>query len=126
MNKRLNRKAIVLSAISTTVVLMGIGAAMLLATPPATDATTTPVDAQPVVIDRAQALTPAQTEAEIAADRAQLAEAYQALERAYAQIDTLQANQARLTESRSWGEREHESEHHDHIIFEYEHEDDRD
>ncbi|QLQ05998.1 MAG: hypothetical protein HZY76_07995 [Anaerolineae bacterium] len=42
MNKRVNRKAVVLSAIATTVALVGIGAATLLANP-------SPADAGPAV-----------------------------------------------------------------------------
>lgn len=127
MNKRVNRKAVILSAIATTVALVGIGAATLVANPPAADAGTAMSNTQPVVIDRSSTLTPAQAEAEIAAYRAQLSQAYQALQQAYAQIDTLQAaGQAWPAEPRSWEENEHAESHHDHIIYEHEHEDDHD
>lgn len=124
MNQRVNRKAVVLSAIATTVALVGIGAATLVANPPAVDANAAVPAAQPVVIERSSGLTSAQAEVEIAAYRAQLSEAYRALQQAYAQIDALQNGPAQPAESRSWDDDEDTDADHDHIVFENDHDDD--
>lgn len=122
MNKHVDRKAVVVSAIVTTIALVGIGAATLVANPPAADADVAVSNAQPLVIDPSQTLTPAQAEAEIAAYQVRLSEAYQALEQAYAQIELLQAGQASPAEPRSWEEHEEGGSRHGHVIFEHEHE----
>lgn len=126
MNKRMNRKAIVLSAIVTTIALVGIGAATLLANPPAADANPVVSNTQPLVIDQSQTLTLAQAKAEIAAYQAQLSEAYQALQQAYAQIDMLQTGQVSPVQPRSWEEREEGGTRQGHIVFERDHGDDHD
>lgn len=82
MNQRLNRKAIVLSAIVTTVVLVGIGAVTFVANPIAVDANTAQIDAQTAVANQTHVVTSAQTDAAITAERVPWAEGHRTHESA--------------------------------------------
>ncbi|QLQ05999.1 MAG: hypothetical protein HZY76_08000 [Anaerolineae bacterium] len=76
-----------------------------------------------MMIDQAQTPPTTQAEAEIAAYRAQLSAAYQALEQAYAQIDTLQADQSLPADASSWDDHEGEDSDHDGGDHKRDHED---
>ena len=80
MNQRLNRKAIALSAIVTTVVLVGIGAATFVANPTAVDANTAHIDGQTAAADQTYEVTSAQTDAAITTERAPWAAGHHAHE----------------------------------------------
>ncbi|MBK6432283.1 hypothetical protein [Candidatus Amarolinea dominans] len=121
MRSQTNRKAIIISALLTAFVLTLVTGGILLSDRLAASAAA-PVQALPVaaaVTPAADpAVQPADSNATIAAYEAQLQEAYQALQDAYAQINALQAGQNQPISGFGSGyEHEHESEHegeHDH------------
>jgi uncharacterized protein HemX len=116
MKKPTNRKAVVLSAMLTALILTIAGTAVFawdrLSATSATQTVPTPV-IQPVsvpapqtVSNNDQTLALEQANAEIAAYKAQLQQASQMLNDAYAQIDSLQAAQNQPGQGQFFGERE--------------------
>lgn len=102
MKKQADRKAIVVSAALTLLILLGIGGVVLLSgNPLAAAAGDKPASVVPSP-DGRQTVTPltaapaaaSMDDPVVAAYQAQLQEAYQALNEAYTQIDALQAAQA--------------------------------
>jgi len=135
MKKSLNRKAIVVSAVFTMLILVAAATVVVASSLVTGDGargrqtTTSPSDGSPQVIPAQTApdVTPqevldsgqtdsalAAKDAEIAAYQAELAQAVQALNDAYAQINALQVAQAQPLPGRSFGE---ESEDHEHGRF---------
>lgn len=116
MKKQANRKAIVISAALTLLVLLGTGGVVFANRLAAAGELAAPVQGTdnrqaPMPATGAVAVAPANGEI-VAAYQAQLQDAYQALNNAYAQIETLQAAQ-QPDRARSFGEHEdHESQEH--------------
>lgn len=122
MKKQANRKAILISAVLTVMLLTFVGgtafaAKQIFAQPqqaPAADIAQQTIPAAPAQETGLQTANaaPADTSNDqiIAAYQAQLEQAYQALDEAYAQIDTLQAAQAQAPTQSFFGEDEHSRE----------------
>ena len=122
MKKQANRKAILISAVLTVMLLTFVGgtafaAKQIFAQPqqvPAADIAQQTIPAAPAQETGLQTANaaPADTSNDqiIAAYQAQLEQAYQALNEAYAQIDTLQAAQAQAHTQSFFGEDEHSRE----------------
>jgi len=116
MKKPTNRKAVVISAVLTALILALAGTAVFawdrISTTSATQTVPTPL-IQPVsapamqtVGNNDQTLALEQANAEIAAYKAQLQQASQMLNEAYAQIESLQAAQNQPAQGQFFGERE--------------------
>ena len=122
MKKQANRKAILISAVLTVMLLTFVGgtafaAKQIFAQPqqaPAADIAQQTIPAAPAQETGLQTANaaPADTSNDqiIAAYQAQLEQAYQALDEAYAQIDTLQAAQAQAPAPSFFGDDEHSRE----------------
>lgn len=116
MKKPTNRKAVVFSAVLTALILVIAGTAVFawdrMSATSATPTTPTPViqrvsvPATETVGNNDQTLALEQANAEIAAYKAQLQQASQMLNEAYAQIDSLQAAQNQPAQGQFFGERE--------------------
>lgn len=133
--KQVDRRAIIISAVLTALLLTGAGSAVLASNwltgsnPAAQAAPQGAVEIAPFVVtveplvsdttSRAMAAAPEVTGVDQAANdqvaaayEAQLDQAYQALQEAYAQIDALQSAQAQMApQARFEEEHEHENEH---------------
>lgn len=112
MKKPVNRKAMIISALLTALILAGVGTAVFAADrlSAAQNSQRTmglPLVQLPATTTDASALTPNQAMAEVTAYKTQLAQAYQALDEAYAQINALQAAQSQPPTQSFRGEREH-------------------
>ncbi len=130
MKKQADRRAIVVSAVLTLLILMGTGGA-LFANRPVAAAGGSPASSaqradsgQPAVLMTGDSATVTDSEV-VAAYQAQLQDAYQALNEAYAQIDSLQAAQ-QPAPAHSFHEREDDEagEHGGLALFTREHDDD--
>jgi hypothetical protein len=127
MKKPTNRKAVVISAVLTALILAIAGTAVFawdrISATGATQTVPTPVieqvsvPATQMVSNNDQALALEQANAEIAAYKAQLQQAVQALNDAYAQIDTLQAAQNQPGRGQFFGEQEGGEHEHGRIII---------
>ena len=127
MKKPTNRKAVVISTVLTALILAIAGTAVFAWDRISAPGATQTVDAavvQPVSLPAAQvvstndqALALEQANAEIAAYKAQLQQAVQALNDAYAQIDTLQAAQNQPGRGQFFGEQEGGEHEHGRIII---------
>jgi uncharacterized protein HemX len=116
MKKPTNRKAVVLSAVLTALILTIAGTAVFAwdrisatsatQTAPAVATQTISVPALQTVSNNDQTLALEQANAEIAAYKAELRQAAQALNEAYAQIESLQAAQNQPAQGQFFGERE--------------------
>lgn len=116
MKKPTNRKAVVFSAVLTALILAIAGTAVFAwdrlsatsatQTVPAVATQTISVPEMQTVSNNDQALALEQANAEIAAYKAQLQQASQMLNGAYAQIDSLQAAQNQPGQGQFFGERE--------------------
>jgi hypothetical protein len=127
MKKRTNRKAVVISALLTALILAIAGTAVFawdrISATGATQTVPAPViqqvsvPAAQTVSDNDQMLALEQANAEIAVYKAQLQQAVQALNDAYAQIDTLQAAQNQPAQRQFFGEQEGSEHEHGRIII---------
>jgi hypothetical protein len=127
MKKPTNRKAVVISTVLTALILAIVGTAVFawdrISATGATQTVPTPVIQQvsvpttQTVSNNDQALALEQANAEIAAYKAQLQQAVQALNDAYAQIDTLQAAQNQPARGQFFGEQEDGEHEHGRIII---------
>jgi uncharacterized protein HemX len=116
MKKPTNRKAVVISTVLTALILAIAGTAVFAwdrmsatsatQTVPAAVIQPVSVPAMQTVSNNDQALALEQANAEIAAYKAQLQQATQMLNDAYAQIDSLQAAQNQPSQGQFFGERE--------------------
>ena len=112
MKKQANRKAILISAALTVMLLTFVGgtalaAKRIFAQPQQTPAADIAQQAIPAAPAQETVLQTA-NDPIIAAYQAQLEQAYQALNEAYAQIDTLQATQAQAPAPSFFGDDEHD------------------
>lgn len=110
MRSQTNRKAMIISALLTALVLTLVTGGILLSGWLRANASN-PAQAQPAAVNSpaTQAAQPADPDAAIAAYEARLQEAYQALQDAYTQINALQASQNQPI-SGAWPSYEHEQE----------------
>ena len=124
MRSQTNRRAIIISALLTALVLTLVAGGILLSDRLAAQAASSP-QALPAAADAAAAQTvqPTDPDAAIAAYEARLQESYQALQDAYAQINARQAGQSQAISDSGLGyEHVYEREHHE--DHEREHDDD--
>ena len=121
MKKQANRKAILISAVLTMMLLTFVGGTALAAKRIFAQPQQTPVadiaqqaipaaPAQEMGLQTANAAADMTNDPIIAAYQSQLEQAYQALNEAYAQIDTLQAAQAQAPAPSFFGDDEHSRE----------------
>lgn len=149
---QVDRRAIIISAMLTVLLLTGAGSAVLASSwlagsdPAAQVAPQSAVDSAPIVVtveplfsdtaSRAMAAAPqvaavdqaAPSEQVVLAYEAQLDQAYQALQEAYAQIETLQSNQTQMANQAGYDD-EHDGEHddeHEHAVTVAGHSEDHD